>query len=83
MARGFSAALATLCNQQPDFFEVDTGNGVQLDFMAAGATLLLMVVVSSGVRETSALVTGGWGLGPCRPHGWRGAAELACPRQPT
>jgi APA family basic amino acid/polyamine antiporter len=57
VARSFSAFLAQLAGQPPDFFLVG-GGGWNIDCMAFGIALLVTLLVASGVRESALAITG-------------------------
>jgi hypothetical protein len=57
VARSFSAFLAQLAGQPPDFFLVG-GGGWDIDCMAFGIALLVTLLVASGVRESALAITG-------------------------
>ena len=57
VARSFSAFLAQLAGQPPDFFLVG-GGGWDIDCMAFGIALLITLLVATGVRESALAITG-------------------------
>ncbi|PSC68357.1 cationic amino acid transporter 1-like [Micractinium conductrix] len=60
VARGFSRYLARLCNAEPSLFvlEVGANNQHTVDFMAAGIVLVMSLLLSLGVRESAAFISG-------------------------
>jgi APA family basic amino acid/polyamine antiporter len=58
VARGFSKYLALLCNLDPTIFTLEINNTTYFfDFMAGGIVMLMSVLLSLGVRESSFFVS--------------------------